>query len=67
MTVFLAVPTLQVAFVSFKVEEKVGSSSTPTQTQEGSIDVGLIRTDASEENRFLVYRIRPLCHHALWD
>ena len=28
-------------------------------------DAGLIRTDASEENRFLVYRIRPLCHCAL--
>lgn len=28
------------------------------------IDAGLIRTDASEENRFLVYRIRPLCHCA---
>ena len=32
------------------------------------IDAGLIRTDASEENRcpeyLLVYRIRPLCHRA---
>ena len=28
-------------------------------------DVCLIWTDASEENRFLVYRIRPLCQHAL--
>jgi hypothetical protein len=28
------------------------------------VDVGLIRTDASEENRFLVYRVRPLRHHA---
>ena len=32
--------------------------------KETPIDVGLIRTDASEENRFLVYRIRPLCHCA---
>ena len=28
------------------------------------IDVGLIRTDAPEGTRFLVLRIRPLCHHA---
>ena len=27
-------------------------------------DVGLIRTDAPEGTRFLVLRIRPLCHHA---
>ena len=29
------------------------------------VDVGLIRTDAPEGTRFLVLRIRPLCHHAL--
>ena len=28
-------------------------------------DVGLIRTDAPEGTRFLVLRIRPLCHNAL--
>ncbi|KAK4228868.1 hypothetical protein QBC38DRAFT_474092, partial [Podospora fimiseda] len=28
------------------------------------LDVGLIRTDAPEGTRFLVLRIRPLCHHA---
>ena len=27
-------------------------------------DVGLIRTAAPEGTRFLVLRIRPLCHHA---
>jgi hypothetical protein len=32
-----------------------------------SVDIGLIRTDASEENRFLVYRVRPLRHNALSD
>ena len=31
------------------------------------VDAGLIRTDASEENRFLVYRVRPLRHRALSD
>ena len=31
-----------------------------------SCDVGLIRTDAPEGTRFLVLRIRPLCHHAEW-
>ena len=30
-----------------------------------TLDVGLIRTDAPEGTRFLVLRIRPLCHHAL--
>lgn len=38
-----------------------------TRTKDKPIDAGLIRTDASEENRFLVYRIRPLCHCALAD
>lgn len=38
-----------------------------TGTKDEPIDAGLIRTDASEENRFLVYRIRPLCHCALAD
>ena len=28
------------------------------------LDVGLIRTDAPEGTRFLVLRIRPLCHNA---
>ena len=37
------------------------------EVQTSKNDVGLIRTDASEENRFLVYRIRPLCHHAYWS
>ena len=38
-----------------------------TQTTAGinlDFDVGLIRTDAPEGTRFLVLRIRPLCHHA---
>jgi hypothetical protein len=30
------------------------------------LDLGLIRTDAPEGTRFLVLRIRPLCHQAYW-
>ncbi|KAK2038722.1 hypothetical protein LZ31DRAFT_112598 [Colletotrichum somersetense] len=32
--------------------------------QKEDFDVGLIRTDAPEGTRFLVLRIRPLCHNA---
>ena len=43
------------------------SSSSPEEmeTKNNILDVGLIRTDAPEGTRFLVLRIRPLCHHAL--
>ena len=34
------------------------------EQKENTLDVGLIRTDAPEGTRFLVLRIRPLCHHA---
>ena len=41
-----------------------GKHSRSKNNRQKHVDVGLIRTDAPKGTRFLVLRIRPLCHHA---